>query len=97
MQKIFVIDNHRKKFEKILTNAIKKYKAVREKEVLNRIQNSERDYDFEIEREKFFNQNTDENVNHKKYIYEPCYLSIFRSNPEKEFEKFLDENDDKIL
>lgn len=97
VQKIFVIDNHRKKFEKILTNAIKKYKAVREKEVLNRIQNSERDYDFEIEREKFFNQNTDENVNHKKYIYEPCYLSISRSNPEKEFEKFLDENDDKIL
>src|SRR3989344_4619794 len=84
-------------FEEILAQAVEKYKAVREKEIQKRIQESEQWYEFEITKESFFNQHTDEKVEHEKYVYEPCYLSVVRLNPEKNFEKFLSENSDKIV
>ncbi len=97
VQMIFVHNGNRKKFEEILASAIEKYKGVREKEILKRVEESEQFYDFEIEKESFFNQHTDERVDYEKYVYEPCYLSVARSTPEKNFEKFLAENDDKIV
>ena len=97
VQMIFAHNGNRKKFEEILAGAIEKYKGVREKEILKRVEESEQFYDFEIEKESFFNQHTDERVDYEKYVYEPCYLSVARSTPEKNFEKFLAENDDKIV
>jgi type III restriction enzyme len=97
VQMIFVHNGNRKKFEKILASAIEKYKAVREKEILKRVEESEQFYDFEIKKESSFNQYTDELMSYKKYVYDPCYLSVNRSIPEKNFEKFLVENDDKIV
>ena len=97
VQMVFVHNGNRKKFEEILTQAVEKYKAVREKEIQKRVQESEQWYEFEIAKESFFNQHTDERVDYEKYVYEPCYLSVERLNPEKNFEKFLKDNTDKIL
>lgn len=97
VQMIFAHNGNRNKFEEILAVAIEKYKGVREKEILKRVEGSEQFYDFEIEKESFFNQHTDERVDYEKYVYDPCYLSVSRSTPERNFEKFLAENDDKIV
>lgn len=97
VQMVLAHNGNRKQFEEILANAIEAYKAVREKEILKRVEESEQFYDFEIAKERFFNQYTDERVEHEKFVYEPCYLSASRLNPEKNFEKFLAENSDKIV
>jgi len=97
VQMVLAHNGNRKKFEEILASAIETYKAVREKEILKRVEESEQFYDFEIAKESFFNQYTDERVEHEKFVYEPCYLSASRLNPEKNFEKFLAENSDKIV
>jgi type III restriction enzyme len=97
VQMVFAHNGNRKQFEEILASAIEKYKAVREKEILKRVEESEQFYDFEIAKESFFNQHTDERAEQEKYVYEPCYLSAARLTPEKNFEKFLAENNDKIV
>jgi len=97
VQMVLAHNGNRKQFEEILASAIETYKAVREKEILKRVEESEEFYDFEIAKESFFNQHTDERVEHEKFVYEPCYLSASRLNPEKNFEKFLAENSDKIV
>lgn len=97
VQMVLAHNGNRKQFEEILASAIETYKAVREKEILKRVEESEQFNDFEIAKESFFNQHTDERVEHEKFIYEPCYLSASRLNPEKNFEKFLAENSDKIV
>ncbi len=97
VQMVLAHNGNRKQFEEILASAIEAYKAVREKEILKRVEESEQFYDFEIAKESFFNQHTDERVEHEKFVYEPCYLSVSRLNPEKNFEKFLAENSDKIV
>jgi len=97
VQMVFVHNGNRKKFEEILAQAVEKYKAVREKEIQKRVRESEQWYEFEIAKESFFNQHTDERADYEKYVYEPCYLSVARLNPEKNFEKFLSENSDKIV
>jgi len=96
VQMIFVHDGNRNKFEEILSQAVEKYKAEREKEIQKRAKESEQWYDFEIAKESFFNQHTDERVEHDKYVYAPCYLDVTRSSPEKNFEMFLEENSTKI-
>lgn len=46
--------------------------------------------------EEFYNEHTDELFNCKLNIYDKCYLSKTRSNPEKEFEKYLETKSEKI-
>lgn len=96
IQNIFLA-NYEEHFSKILNTAIKNYKIVKAKEVREKIEQCEQFYDFEIAKESFFNEHTDERVEHEKFVYEPCYLSASRLNPEKNFEKFLAENSDKIV
>ena len=96
-QMIFLHNGNRKQFEKILIKAIEIYKAVRDQEIKKRVEESEQWYEFEIAKESFFNQHADELVEVEKYIYKPCYLNVARLNPEKSFEKFLNENSDKIV
>jgi len=97
VQMVLAHNGNRKQFEEILTSAIEAYKVVREKEILKRVEESEKWYGFEITKESFFNQYTDELVESKNYVYEPCYLSTSRLTPEKNFETFLTENSDKII
>jgi type III restriction enzyme len=70
---------------------------VREKEIKKRVEESEQWYDLEIAPESFFNKYADELVEAKKYVYEPCYLITERSDPERQFERFLNENAGKIV
>ena len=97
VQKIIVYNGNRSVFEHILSRAIEEYKGIREKEILKRVEESEQFYDFEIPKESFYNQHTDESVKAKKCLYEPCYLNADRTNPELEFEECLEENSKHII
>jgi type III restriction enzyme len=96
IQKIFMHDKNRGIFEHILSKAMDMYKGVKEKEVKERIEESEQWYNFELSAEIFYNQYADEIVKVKNYAYEPCYLNADRSQPEKSFENFLNVNSSKI-
>src|SRR3989339_773333 len=95
-QQIFLHAKNRVHFEHILSKAIGQYVSVKAQEVKQRVEESEQRYFFELPVEMFYNEHTDEIVKTKKYSHEPCYLNIDRSNPEGEFEKFLNDNAPKI-
>lgn len=95
-QKIFQHDKNRGVFEHILATAIDRYKTVKEQEVRERVEESEQWYDFELKPEQFYNEYSDEIVEAKNYAYEPCYLNIDRSQPERAFENFIARNSAKI-
>jgi type III restriction enzyme len=95
-QKIFLHNGNKAIFEKILAQAIEAYRGVKEDEVREKVKESEKYYDFELPKELFFNDHTDELVAVKNYAYDNCYLGKDRSEPEKHFEKFLDDNSEKI-
>lgn len=96
VQMIFLHNGNRKQFEEVLAGAIGAYKTIRENEIKKRVEESEQWYDFEIAPESFFNKYADELVEVNKYVYEPCYLTVARLDPERQFEKFLNDNADKI-
>ena len=95
-QKVFMNEKNRGHFERILSSAIDTYVSVKEQEIRERIEESEQRYPFELRPELFYNEYADEKVRMKKYAYNPCYLNIDRSAPEKKFEEFLDDNSLKI-
>ena len=97
VQMIFLHNGNRKQFETILTDAIETYKTIREKEIKKKVEDSEQWYELDVAPESFFNKYADELAEGKKYIYEPCYLSAARLDPERQFEKFLNENAKKIV
>ncbi len=98
IQSIFLHERNLKTFEKILSNSIEAYKEVKEAEVREKVEKSEQYYEFELPKEQFFNEHTDELVKSaKRYAFDPCYLDNDRSDPEKKFERFLNENADKIV
>jgi type III restriction enzyme len=81
-------------FSKLLSKSTGLYKPIQKEEIKDRIE--EKFYEWDIKFEEFYNQYSDEVVSHQLYIYEPCYLSINRSSPEREFEKYIDNKPDKI-
>lgn len=91
IQKIFVHNGNRLLFERILLKAIEEYRPIREREIIKRGEENEQFYNFDISKESFYNQHTDEVVRTKNYVYDPCYLNIDRTGPEQEFEKFLED------
>ncbi len=95
-QKVFMNEKNCGHFERILSLAIDTYVSVKEQEIRERIEESEQHYTFELRPELFYNEYADEKIRMKKYAYEPCYLNIDRSAPEKKFEEFLDDNSTKI-
>lgn len=97
IQMIFLQNRNITSFENILIKAIETYKEVREKEIQKRVKENEQWYELDIAKESFFNKYADEPVKADKYVYDPCYLSVERSKPEKRFEVFLDSNPDKIV
>ncbi len=97
IQKIFLNSNNIKIFEKMLLKAIEEYRSIKNEEVRERVKASELFYDFNLEATEFYNPYTDEEIKHKKYSYNPCYLRLDRTKPEREFEKYLEENSDKII
>src|SRR3989344_512735 len=95
-QQIFLHTKNRVVFEHVLAKAIGQYVFVKEQEVRERVEESEQRYAFELPIESFYNEHTDEIVKVKNYAFEPCYLNTDRSNPEREFETFLNANASKI-
>ena len=96
IQKIFLHDKNQVIFSRILSRAVEQYKSIKEKEVRKRTEEGEQWYDFELPKELYFNEHADEKVVSKNYAYSPCYLGRSRSGPEKEFEKFLSKNHEKL-
>ncbi len=95
-QQIFLHTKNRVVFEHVLSKAIGQYVFVKAQEVRERVEESEQRYAFELPIESFYNEHTDEIVKVKNYAFEPCYLNTDRSNPEREFETFLNANASKI-
>jgi len=94
IQYIFLHERNIERFSQLLGRSTDEYKPKKTQEVKNKIEESY--YEWDIKKIEFFNQYTDEKVDTKLNIYEPCYLSIGRSSVEKEFELFLESKPDKI-
>ncbi len=95
IQYLFLHPNNLNKFTELLGKSTGDYKPVKKAEVKAKIE--ETIYEWDIKKEEFFNEHSDEKLNYKLCIYEPCYLSKTRSTPEKEFEKYLETKADKII
>ncbi|MBP8994378.1 MAG: DEAD/DEAH box helicase family protein [Bacteroidales bacterium] len=94
IQYLFLHDKNLATFSRLLSEATGLYKPIKKAEVKAKIE--ETVYDWDIKKEEFFNQHTDEKLDYKHCIYEPCYLAKDRSTPEKEFEKHLETKADKV-
>lgn len=94
IQYLFLHDKNLRKFSELLGKATGEYKPIKKAEVKAKI--VEAVYDWDIMKEEFFNQHTDEKLDYKLCIYEPCYLGKDRSTPEKEIEKHFETKVDKI-
>lgn len=94
IQYLFLHDKNLATFSRLLSEATGLYKPIKKAEVKAKIE--ETVYDWDIKKEEFFNQHTDEKLDYKLCIYEPCYLGKDRSTPEKEFEKHLETKSDKV-
>ncbi len=75
-------------YSRLLNEATEQYKPAKKQEVKEKIE--EKNYVWEVKFEEFYNEHTDELTNYQLNIYDKCYLSKTRSNPEKVFEKFLE-------
>lgn len=94
IQYLFLHPKNLDKLTQLLSKATGEYKPIKKAEVREKIE--EQIYEWEVKKEEFFNQHTDEKLNYKLYIYDPCFLSKDRSIPEKEFENHLETKADKI-
>ncbi len=69
-----------------------------DEEVKKRIVEGERFYNFDIPEIEYFNENICEKVERvPKYVMKPCYLHKDRSEAEKAFENFVEENGSKVV
>ncbi|MBL1213560.1 MAG: DEAD/DEAH box helicase family protein [Ignavibacteriae bacterium] len=83
-------------FSKLIDKAIIAYKPVKEKEKLEKIEETEVwDPEWEISENRNFNPHTYKRFEYKLSLYDPCYLNI-DSNIEKDFIEHLESNKDKF-
>ena len=94
IQYLFLHNKNLEKFSQLLSKATGDFRPIKKEEVKNKI--VETTYEWEVKKEEFYNQHTDEIYDYKLCIYSPCYLSTNRSTPEQEFEKYLETKNDKI-
>lgn len=84
-------------FRNILNNAVKTYEEIKKQDQIEKEKELENYYTFEVPGIEYYNENTQERVDRvPRYIMTPCYLGKNRSNPEKHFENFLEENGENI-
>lgn len=94
IQQICVSNKNRDAFTTLLSKATGEFKPVKKEEVKAKIE--EIVYDWELKPEEFYNQHADEKLDYTLCIYEPCYLSVERSTPERNFEKHLEKKGSEI-
>ena len=93
IQNIILEKNNNEIFKSILTKAIVEFKKINDLIISEKKSLGEKIYNFNIPKILFYNEFVDEEIkNFKKYSHTPCYLKSDRSQPEKEFEIFLEEN-----
>ena len=89
---IIFIKNHMK-FIPIILGAIDKYKIGTARKFDN-ISEDIVNKNYSLPTELYYNEHTVEKIGkHKKYAHDICYLNINRSNPEKDFEEYIDNNE----
>lgn len=81
-------------YSRLLNEATEAYKPAKKQEVKAKIE--EKYYSWDIKFEEFYNEHTDELFSSNLNIYDKCYLLKIRSNPEKEFEKYVETKTEKI-
>jgi type III restriction enzyme len=91
VQKIVTHPKNQALFDRILTEAIAAYKHVRDAEVRERTAASERWDPYELPEPQYFNQYANESFKAKQYAYDKCLLNIDRSDPERHFEGYIDQ------
>ena len=92
-----IILNNHGVIRQILNLAVETYKPIKLKE--DEQKESEIDFwndDWTIPLTKNYNPNTYEKTDMKLSLYQPCYLEISRSNPERKFIEFLENNPNNI-
>ncbi|TAF08792.1 MAG: hypothetical protein EAZ75_09910 [Flavobacteriia bacterium] len=94
IQNVFLHPKNIEIFSKLLSKATGEYKPIQKAEIKEKIE--EKNYEWDVKFEEFYNQHTDEKLDYKLCIYNPCYLSKSRSTPEKEFEKYIETKTEKI-
>ena len=94
IQYLFLHNKNVSFFSQLLSQSTGEYKPIKKAEVKSKIE--ETIYPWEVKKEEFFNQYTDEKMEYKLCVYDPCYLRKERSAPEKEFEKYIETKGIKI-
>lgn len=94
IQRIVLHPHNVGKFSNLLSKTTETYRPIKKEEVKEKIRGE--NYDWEVKKEEFYNQFSDEKVDYKLCIYEPCYLSVERSTPENNFEKYLETKTETI-
>jgi type III restriction enzyme len=94
IQNLFLHPNNIAVYSRLLNEATEVYKPAKKQEVKEKIE--EKEYIWEVKFEEFYNEHSDELFNCNLNIYDKCYLSKIRSNPEKDFEKYLETKAEKI-
>lgn len=93
-----LILNNEKIIKQLLNKAIEIYKPIKLKEEKEKAESIDNfDNKWMMPTSKNYNPCTYEKVDCKNYLYNPCYLEITRSNPEKAFIEFINKQTDKIL
>lgn len=95
IQNLFLHPLNIANYSRLLNEATEVYKPAKKAEVKAKIE--EKNYAWEVKFEEFYNEHTDELVQHKLNIYDKCFLSKTRSNPEKVFEKYLETKSEKVV
>lgn len=96
IQSLFLNTKNVETFSKLLAKATGEYKPMKKEEVKKKVELSEEWYNFEVNKEEFFSKYTEEKFESSLSVMQPCFLKIQRSDPEKEFEKYLETKADKI-
>lgn len=94
IQNLFLHPSNIAVYSRLLNEATEAYKPAKKQEVKDKIE--EKEYIWDVKFEEFYNEHTDELFDCKLNIYDKCYLLKTRSNPEKDFEKYLETKAEKI-
>jgi type III restriction enzyme len=97
MQKITLHPANHIKFNQLLDKAVKSYKSIKDIEVRERAESSEKFSTIPLLEKDYFNSEiTEIRPNTKLYFYEKCILEKSRSTQEKAFEDYLESSPSKI-
>ncbi len=88
-----ILLNNYETFSKLLDQAVREYKPVKELEIEKKIEETESwDESWEISQNRNYNPNSYTKYSYKKSLYQPCYLNL-DSQIEKDFIELLDQSE----